>query len=107
MTRSSLNTVQRRTVELIESLGFGSIERLWIRSGLPCYEPEPRIVQMIKLDSEPEQQPDDGDPDLTLKREFEMLFDRLTQINDGVVDVEVRHGLPVRLVLERRLEASL
>jgi hypothetical protein len=50
MTKSSLNAVQRQTVEIIESLGFGSIERLSVRDGLPCYEPEPRIVQAIKLD---------------------------------------------------------
>jgi hypothetical protein len=57
MTKSSLNPVQRQTVEIIESLGFGSIERLWIHDGSPCYEPEPRIVQAIKLDSELERQP--------------------------------------------------
>jgi hypothetical protein len=45
-------------VEIIEALGFGVIERLLIRGGLPCYEPEPRIVQTIKLASEPERQPD-------------------------------------------------
>ena len=107
MTKSSLNPVQRQTVEIIEALGFGSIERLWIRSGLPCHEPEPRIVQTIKLDSEPERQPDDGHADLTLKKEFESLFDQLSRLRDGVVDIEVRHGLPFRLVLERRIKALL
>ena len=36
MTKSSLNPGQRRTVEIIEALGFGVIERLSIRGGLPC-----------------------------------------------------------------------
>ena len=49
MTKSSLNPDQRRTVEIIEALGFGVIERLLIRGGLPCYEEEPRVVQAIKL----------------------------------------------------------
>ena len=70
MTRFSLNPVQQRTVEIIESLGFGAIERLQIRDGLPCYAPEPRIVQTIKLDSESEQQPANVDGDLTLKRDL-------------------------------------
>ena len=102
MTRSSLNDGQRRTVEIIEALGFGVIERLSIRGGVPCYESEPRIVQAIKLDSEPERQPDRSDADLTLKKEFENLLDQLSRLPDGFVDIEIRHSLPFRLVLERR-----
>lgn len=107
MTKSSLDPGQRQTVELIEALGFGSIERLWIRGGLPYFEPEPRIVQAIKLDSEPERQPDDGDAELTLKKEFEILFNQLSLLGDGVVDIEVRRSLPFRLVLERRIGGLL
>jgi hypothetical protein len=101
MTKSSLDSDQRRTVEVIEALGFGVIERLVIRGGSPCCDHEPRIVQAIKLDSVPEQQPVRSHADFTLKREFESLFDYLNRLRDGIVDIEVRHGLPVRLVLER------
>jgi hypothetical protein len=104
MIKSSLDPGQRRTVEIIEALGFGVIERLSIRGGLPCYEPEPRIVQTIKLDTEPERQPERGHHDLTPKKEFERLFDQLGQLRDGVVDIEVRHSAPFKLVLERRNE---
>jgi hypothetical protein len=107
MTRSSLDLSQRRTVEIIEFLIFGVIERLSIRGGLPCFDPEPRIVQTIKLDSESERQPDRGHADLTLRKEFESLFDRLSRLQDGVVDIEVRHSLPFRLVLERRYKELL
>lgn len=106
MTKSSLNPDQRQTVELIEALGFGSIERLRICSGSPCYEPEPRIVQAIKLDSDPDRQPA-GAADLTLKKEFEALFDQLSRLREGVVDIEVRRGLPFRLVLERHYRGFL
>jgi hypothetical protein len=107
MTKSSLNPGQRQTVEIIEALGFGVIERLLIRGGLPCFDPEPRIVQAIKLDSEPEQQPDGGHADLTLKKEFESLFDQLSRLGDATVDIEVRHSAPFKLVLERRYKALL
>jgi hypothetical protein len=107
MTKSSLKPSQQRTVEIIEALGFGVVERLSIHAGLPCYEPGPRIIQTIKLDSGPERQPDGGHADLTLKKEFESLFNQLSRLHDGVVDIEVRHGLPFRLLLERRLEALL
>ena len=102
MTKSSLNPIQRQTEEIIESLCFGTIERLCVRGGLPCYELEPRIVQAIKLDSEPERKLDDGPADLTLKKEFENLFDQLILLGDATVDIEIRHGIPCKLVLERR-----
>jgi len=107
MTKSTLKPGQRRTVEVIEALGFGVIERLLIRGGVPCYEPEPRIEQSLKLDSAPERQPDRSDADLTLKIEFERLFDQLSQLHDGVVDIEVRHGAPFRLVVKRRYKELL
>jgi hypothetical protein len=107
VTKSSLNPAQQRTVEIIEALWFGVIERLAIRDGLPCYEPEPRIVQAIKLDSEPERQPDGSHANLTLKKEFESLFNQLSRLHDSIVDIEVRHSLPFRLVVERRPEALL
>ena len=107
MTKSSLSAGQRKTVEIIEALGFGVIERLVIRGGLPCYEPEPRLVQAIKLDSEPARQPDHSDANLTLKKEFESLFDQLSRLGDGIVDIEFRHSAPFRLVLERRYKALL
>lgn len=102
LTKSSLAPGQRRLVEIIEVLGFGVVERLWIRGGLPCNDPEPRIVETIKLDSAPERQPDRMGADLTLKKEFQSLFDQLSRLSEGTVDVEVRHSLPARLVLERR-----
>jgi hypothetical protein len=107
MTKSCLNPGQRRTVEIIEALGFGVIERLLIRGGLPCYEPEPRIVQAIKLDSEPERQPECGHANLTLKKEFESLFDRLSLLDDATGEIEVRHSAPFRLVIERRCKEFL
>ena len=107
MTKASLNAGQRLTVELIEALGFGVVERLMISGGVPILEPEPRIVQAVKLDSEPQWQRESSDADLTLKKEFENLFDGLARLRDGVVDIEVRHGLPTRLVMERRYKELL
>ena len=107
MTKSSLNPDQRRTVEIIEALDFGVIERLLIRGGLPCYEREPRIVQKIKLLPEPQRQPDRLNAGLSLHKAFENLFEQLCRVGDGFVDVEVQHSRPFRLVLERRYEELL
>jgi hypothetical protein len=102
MTKSSLDPGQRRTAQIIETLGFWFIEHLLIRGGLPCYDHEPRITQTVKLDSAPAQQPGHNHADRTLKQEFDTLFSQLSRLRDGTVDIEVRHGLPVKLVLERR-----
>jgi len=107
MTKSSLHFDQRRIVHVIEVLRFGSIERLVIRGGLPCYEPEPVVVQVIKLDSEPPGQPEPDDADLTLKKEFESLFNQLLALGDAVVDIEIRHGLPFKLAPKRRYKELL
>ena len=106
MNRSSLNPEQRRTTEIIEALGFGVIEGLSIRCGLPSYEREPRIVQAIRLDSDRERKVvrSCADP---LKKEFESLFDQLNRLDDALVDIEIRHSLPFRLVLERRSKELL
>lgn len=105
MTKSCLNSDQRRIVEIVEAVEFGLIERLCVRGGLPCYEPEPAIFQTIKLGLKSDRQPD---RDLAeLKQEFESLFDQLSRLRDGVVDIEVRHSLPFKLVVSRRYQELL
>ena len=100
MTKSSLKPSQQLTVDIIEALGFGMIVQLSVRDGLPSFDPEPRIVQTIKLASSPGRQPDRRRDDLTLPKEFEDLFDQVIRLGTGVVDIEVRHGLPCKIVRE-------
>ena len=100
MTRSLLSPGQSQLLLIIEELGFGRVEQLSIHNGEPSYHPPPRIVQEIKLGSETERRPD-PEANLTLKKEFENLFSELVRLGDGVVDIEVRHRVPFRLVLER------
>ncbi len=102
MTVDRPNRDQRRTVEIISALGFGVIERLTIRDGFPTYEPEPRIIQTIKLGSNAEPRSVPNSTCSTLKKEFQELFDQFGRLRDGTVNIEVRHSLPFRLVVERR-----
>ena len=104
MTRRSLTLCESRLMEIIEGLEFGRIEQLCIQHGKPCFEQLPRVVQEIKLGSESERQdrqPDPSNADATLKKEFERLFRQLSQLDDSTVDIEIRHSVPFRLVLER------
>lgn len=102
VTKSSLDAGRHRLLEIIEELGFSRIEQLEIQSGAPRYDPAPRILQEIRLGSEPEHRSDPTSADLTLKKEVARLFDQLNQLHDGFVDIEVRHSIPFRLVLKRR-----
>jgi hypothetical protein len=103
MTGRTLTPGQRKVVEIIEALGFGAIQGLSIRDGQPCYDRAPLIVQEIKLGSPPERLPASRDSD-SLKKEFVRLFDYLSELRDCTVDIEVHHGLPFRLIVERSCE---
>jgi hypothetical protein len=98
-----LGQSQRLTVEIIEAIRFGLIQGLAIRDGQPCYDPSPRIVQSIKLGSDPEPLRQTGDND-TLKKAIVDLFERLSTLSNCTVDIEVQHGLPFRLIVERSCE---
>lgn len=101
LTRERLNPAQRQTAEIVHGLSFGVIEGLAIRDGSPCFDPAPRIFQQIKLGSDSGQRCYSEPESAVLKQEFTHLFNELQRIGDGMVDIEVRHSLPFRLVLER------
>lgn len=108
MTASSKDQGLSRTVDIIVALGFGVIEGLTIRNGLPCYDNEPRIVQSIKLYGQGDEADHArADHDLPLGKEFAALFSEFERLAYCVVDIEVRHSLPFRLVAERKTAALL
>lgn len=99
MTKDSLKPSQQRIVEMIDALTFGRIEGLTIRCGEPYYEPAPCIAQEIKLGTPPEDRRRSNSQDFALKSEFESLFIHLERLGNGIVDIEIRHGLPFRLII--------
>ena len=101
MTRRSLTPRQATLLDLIEDLGFGRVERLLIHDGEPCCEQTKRIVQELKLGTTVEHQPGHSNADLALPKEFVALFDALDRLRDGIVDIEIRHCVPFRLILDR------
>lgn len=106
----ALNPSERRLIKIIDQLGFGCVEGLWIQQGQPCFTRAPRIVQEIKLGSETDRSgppSDRPDGNFTPKKEFESLFGQLSGISDGIVDIDVRHSLPFRVIRERCLEEFL
>lgn len=107
MTKRALTPDRLRLLEIIDSIGFGHVEQLSVRNGEPRFEPAPRLIQEIKIDSEPPRRPDRGNTDLTLKKQFQTLFDQLDRLTDDIVDIQIRHNLPFKLVVNRRYTGVL
>jgi hypothetical protein len=104
-TLGSLTKASQELVAWMQRLEFGRIEHLAIRGGEPILA-SARIVREIKLGVQtPEQEwPADN---FELKLPVIELFERLEEIRDGEIDlIEIRHGLPFRLVLEHRHRVS-
>lgn len=98
MTKRALSPPQLKLVEAVEKLRWGRIEQIPIHNGMPCLEQAAQTVREIKLGSEPEPCERSND-NLTLKGEFERLFSELNQLGEGLVNIEVRHGVPFRLLV--------
>jgi hypothetical protein len=88
---------QLKLAAIIKRLIFGHVGGLRVRDGLPVFDPPPHIVQAIRLGSRTPHRDSDC-AESTLQAEFSELFDHLAHLRDGIVDIDVRHGLPFRLV---------
>src|SRR5262245_55603594 len=102
-TKSSLSDPQHRLIELMQSLNFGRIEGLRVHSGQPVFEPAPRVIQKLKMGGENGPRPEVGLQDFWLKRQTVEMLRAITELGDGEVSViEVKHGLPYAVEIERQ-----
>lgn len=100
---STLSTTRQKLVRVMQRNPFSNIETV-VREGEPCFSPPPKITREIKLgiDAIPRPGPEDGD--FALKRAVTDLFEHFDQLHDSTaVTIEVRHGLPARLILAGEL----
>jgi len=100
MTSAQLSHQGQRLITWMRSIRFGRIENLQIRCGEPVLDPSPRIVREYKFGVVSEKDASNVPGNFTLKSEVVELFRVFTKLQDGRVDVlELRHGLPFRLVV--------
>ena len=86
----------------MQQLYFGKIEGLTIQARQPSFTPPPAITQEIKLGGDAAERKQPGNDDFALKQHATDLFDQFDRLPDGsVVAIEVRHGLPARLIVAR------
>jgi len=87
----------------MQEIDFGRIEGLLVCGGEPVFEPPPRLVHTVRMRARNRARPEAELVDFTLKEEVAQLFGHLTGIGNGIIRrIEVRHGLPQSMEIERQ-----
>jgi hypothetical protein len=99
--KQSLSGPRRQLVELLQDVNFGKLENLLVRAGEPQFAPAPRVIRELKFGGDNGSRDELAAPDFLLKAQVVELFNYLDQLQNGVVNVlEIKHGLPFRLIIE-------
>jgi len=100
-TKKALSPARRQLLELMQRYNFCRIENLEVRSGAPVLDPAPSITQEIKIGADNGPRPELEKDDFLLRAPIIELFEHLDKVGDGrIAAIEVRHGLPFKLVIE-------
>jgi hypothetical protein len=95
----SMSPARRRLTDLMSEIGFGQIEGLVVQRGEPQFQPMPRVIREIKF-GERETTQAGMSADAAPKRHVIELFAALAKVGDGIIErLEIRHGLPFRMVV--------
>lgn len=101
-TKRSLSASRRQLLELMQRYNFCRIENLEVRGGEPVFNPALRVTQDIKIGAENGPRPELEKHDFLLRAPVIELFQHFDRFGDGrIALIEVRYGLPCRLVVEQ------
>ena len=101
---SDLSVPRQALVRLCQSIDYGQILDLQIRGREPMFSPAPTVLLDIKLDAEGAVRPESELTDFTLRDEVRRLLDRIDELREGrVTRIEVRAGIPRRVIIERHI----
>jgi hypothetical protein len=98
---SELSAPRQALVHLCQSIDYGQVVGLLVRDGEPVFSPVPTIIQDIKLDSERNGRLESELGDFALRGEVCRLLALLDGLEGRVDRIEVRAGIPRRVVIER------
>jgi hypothetical protein len=101
---SELSSPRQTLVRLCQMLNFGKIGCLHVVDADPVLNPSLLVLVDIRLDSDGEPRPEVHLKDFELCDEVRRLMARLDELKNGVIErVEVRAGVPRRIVVQSRL----
>ena len=99
-----LSPQRQALVRLFQSIEFGHVLDLQVRDREPVFNPPPRLLLEIKLDTSRKSRPELETADFELCDEVRSLLDRVDQMETGFVQrIEVRAGIPRRVLIEAKL----
>jgi hypothetical protein len=101
---TQLSAPRQALVRLFQSVNFGQLLDIAIQDGDPLFYPEPTVLFDVKLDADEGQRQEADLSDFALRDEVRRLMARLDQLKNGRIErIEVRSGIPRRVVIESRL----
>ncbi|MCC6392614.1 MAG: hypothetical protein IT167_18585 [Bryobacterales bacterium] len=96
-----LSAPKQRLLRLFQAVNFGRVEELEVRDGEPQFSPPPRVFVELKLDVENGARQESGLEQFPLRSQVVRFFTQLSRLEDGTVEcIDIRHGLPFRIVVE-------
>ena len=102
---SQLSAPRQALVRLLQSVNFGYLEGLEVRSGEPVFNPAPTVFVEVKLDAGNEPRPEMDLTDFELGNEVIRLVEQLDELGDGNIErIDVRYGIPRRALIERPIQ---
>ena len=102
---SQLSPSWQTLVRMCQTVNYGQIKVLFFRDGEPLYEPPPVVVIDAKLYRDDGPRPELGLADFELRDDVRRLMARLDHAKNGMIQrIEVRAGLPHRVVVESRFD---
>jgi hypothetical protein len=100
-TKATLTPARRRLIELMQEISFGRIENLAVKDGEPDFDSPPQVVREIKFGGENGPRQEMSVEDFALKSQVIEFFAQLDCLGNGTVkSLEIKHGLPFRIILE-------
>jgi hypothetical protein len=99
-----LSDARQALVRLFQSLNFGQVLGLMVENGDPILSPAPIVLLDVKLDADEVERHEAALRDFVLRAEVRRLMICLDQLGNGRIErIEVRSGIPRRVIIERSL----
>jgi len=105
---SQLSSARQALVRLCQRLNFGQIHHMRVQDGDPLFDPEPLVFIHVRLDTDNDPRLETQLKDFELRNEVVRLMASFDHIKNGVIErIDVRAGLPCRIVFEFQLQETL
>ncbi len=105
---SQLSPPRQALVRLCQTIDYGHIQGLEVKDSDPFLNPPPVVMVDLNLDGPEGERPEAELPDFVIRHEISRLMDRLDEMKNGTVErIEVRAGIPRRIVFRARLGHSV